>query len=185
MRRAYREQARQHHPDRVEATGSTGSADEMAAINEAWRVLGDPGRRAVYDRSLAGPVTSAAPSGARAEGSARPGPGTTWQRPPDAAPARIPWRFMAVMATLGIMLVLAGVVFFEPAQDRPPDGIIRPGSCVAIEPNRDAREVACTGQGDLVVERLVPMDGRCPVGTTPHRDRLGLGIACVLPPERS
>ena len=32
----------------------------MAEINEAYRVLGDPGRRAVYDRSLSAPSPGAA-----------------------------------------------------------------------------------------------------------------------------
>ena len=61
-----------------------------------------------------------------------------------------------------------------------PDGILRPGSCVAFEPNGDAREVTCTGDvGDIVIEQLVPLDGQCPTGTVGHRDRQGLGIACV------
>ena len=34
----------------------------MAAINEAWNVLGDPSRRAEYDRSLDPPATHVAPS---------------------------------------------------------------------------------------------------------------------------
>ena len=56
-----------------------------------------------------------------------------------------------------------------------------PGSCVAIEPNGDARESNCRGDGDLVVEVVVAFDATCPTGTAPHRDRLGLGIACVIP----
>ncbi|MGY9072347.1 MAG: J domain-containing protein [Acidimicrobiales bacterium] len=47
LRRAYRERALQHHPDR-----SGGDADRMASLNRAWAVLSDPTRRASYDRSL-------------------------------------------------------------------------------------------------------------------------------------
>lgn len=47
IRRAYVALARQHHPD-VEG----GDAARMRAINEAWATLGDPVRRARYDRSL-------------------------------------------------------------------------------------------------------------------------------------
>lgn len=47
IRRAYRLRARHVHPDR---TG--GDAAAMQALNEAWRVLGDPDRRRAYDRSL-------------------------------------------------------------------------------------------------------------------------------------
>ncbi len=47
IRRAYVGLARQYHPD---VTG--GDAARMRAINEAWATLGDPARRARYDRSL-------------------------------------------------------------------------------------------------------------------------------------
>lgn len=40
---AYRAAARAAHPDFGGVDG------EMARINEAWRILGDPGRRAAYD----------------------------------------------------------------------------------------------------------------------------------------
>ena len=48
IRSAYRAAARRHHPD---AAGA-GSAEAMAALNEAYHVLSDPGRRALYDASL-------------------------------------------------------------------------------------------------------------------------------------
>lgn len=47
LRQAYVALARRHHPD---VTG--GDAARMRAINEAWATLGDPARRARYDRSL-------------------------------------------------------------------------------------------------------------------------------------
>jgi curved DNA-binding protein CbpA len=43
IRAAYRALARRHHPD------FGGGAREMARINDAWAVLGDPARRAAYD----------------------------------------------------------------------------------------------------------------------------------------
>jgi curved DNA-binding protein CbpA len=43
IRAAYRALAWRHHPDRG------GSAERMIAINEAWRILGDPARRAAFD----------------------------------------------------------------------------------------------------------------------------------------
>jgi DnaJ domain len=46
IRAAYRAAARRRHPD------AGGSATAMQALNQAWRVLGDPGRRAAYDRTL-------------------------------------------------------------------------------------------------------------------------------------
>jgi curved DNA-binding protein CbpA len=48
IRAAYRNLARQNHPDLA-----GGPADgEMVAVNEAWRVLGDAERRAAYDATL-------------------------------------------------------------------------------------------------------------------------------------
>lgn len=49
LHEAYLALARRHHPDR---TG--GDASRMRAINEAWATLGDPVRRARYDRAIGG-----------------------------------------------------------------------------------------------------------------------------------
>jgi curved DNA-binding protein CbpA len=45
--RAYRRAARASHPD----SGGCGSAERFQAVSDAYEVLRDPGRRAVYDRS--------------------------------------------------------------------------------------------------------------------------------------
>jgi hypothetical protein len=47
VRAAYRAKARDHHPD------AGGDPAAMRRLNAAWRVLGDPARRAAYDRLLA------------------------------------------------------------------------------------------------------------------------------------
>jgi hypothetical protein len=47
VRAAYRRAARDHHPD------FGGDALRMQDLNAAWHVLGDPVRRAAYDRQLA------------------------------------------------------------------------------------------------------------------------------------
>jgi curved DNA-binding protein CbpA len=59
--RAYRRAARTSHPD----SGAGGSAERFQSITDAYEVLRDPGRRAVYDRSnpLARPRTPGAPAG--------------------------------------------------------------------------------------------------------------------------
>jgi hypothetical protein len=90
-----------------------------------------------------------------------------------------------VLGFIAVGMVFAGAALFEGPAEREPDGVIRAGSCVEILTNSDAREVRCTGEGDLVVDRLIPRDERCPSGTMPHRDTLGRGIACVLPPSES
>jgi hypothetical protein len=71
VRAAYRRAARDHHPD------AGGDAARMSDLNAAWRVLGDPVRRAAYDRELArrpadGPAEPRRPS---PEG---PGVGGAW-----------------------------------------------------------------------------------------------------------
>ena len=53
VRQAYVTLARQHHPDR-----DGGDATRMRALNDAWATLGDPVRRAHYDRSLLAPTTA-------------------------------------------------------------------------------------------------------------------------------
>ena len=55
VRAAYLGLARRHHPDYfTDATASVRADAEqrMRAVNEAWAVLSDPGRRAAYDRTL-------------------------------------------------------------------------------------------------------------------------------------
>jgi curved DNA-binding protein CbpA len=81
IRAAYRKLARRTHPD-VKGPGVDAS---MAAVNEAWRVLGDPERRAEYD-ALLPPERRVTPPPSATQTWARraPSPGTT---PDAAAPA--------------------------------------------------------------------------------------------------
>ena len=176
IRDAYRRLAREHHPDRAAATGSNDAS--MPAINEAYRVLNDQARRAVYDAGLRGTTSVREPA------APTNGPGSspaTPTFPSQLGPARVPWRSMLFFGTIGIIGVVVLAQFTEPGEPRGPDGIIEIGSCVSIEPNGDAREVACTMDPavDLVVEAFVPFDAQCPTGTEPHRDRQGMGVACV------
>ena len=169
IRDAYRRLARRHHPDR---SGRDDAA--MASINEAYRVLGDPARRAVYDASLRAPRSDIPPAPRRSP-SAVDSPVVT-----ELPPARYPWKLVLVMFVLGVTVVLIGVALYEPAAEPPPDNLLGPGSCVEIEGNGDAREVNCTGDEDeLVVAALVELDDRCPTGSAGYRDRQGRGLACV------
>jgi molecular chaperone DnaJ len=47
---AWRHRARQEHPDARH--GDDGAPARFRAVAEAWQVLGDPARRAAYDRGL-------------------------------------------------------------------------------------------------------------------------------------
>ena len=88
IRAAFRNLARAYHPD----TSSSGSAESLAPINEAWRVLGDPVLRRAYDRSL--------------DVVHDPGPTVVDDRvvaamvpPPESS---FPWRFLMGLAAVGI-----------------------------------------------------------------------------------
>ena len=172
IRDAYRRLARVHHPDRSAADGS----GRMHDINEAYRVLRDPARRAVYDGQLRRP-----------EPRGEPEPEYEYVTAPTAGrplldPPKVPWRTLGVVGVLAVVGVFLLSFFTEPADPAGPDGILRNGDCVEIEPDNDAREVACTGEGDLVVRAFVSFDGTCPNGTEPHRDRQGMGVACIERP---
>lgn len=179
IRSAYRDRARQHHPDRTIAA----DADAMSRINEAYRVLSDPSLRLTYDRSIG-------QRGAHGSAAGRPTPDLeTVERvsstpiPPSrmmpAGPARMPWKMMLIVATVGAAAVLVGSVFNDPPSTEVPDGILRIGSCVEIDTNGMAREIACTHLDDTVVQYVIPTDGTCPSGLGGYPDRLGLGAACI------
>lgn len=75
IRAAYRALARKHHPD------FGGSPERMAAINEAWAILGDQARRAAYDarphaHTPASPYASAAQPSVATEPPPPPSPAT-------------------------------------------------------------------------------------------------------------
>ena len=184
VRDAYRRLAREHHPDRA-ATGSAAGAVSMPEINEAYRVLSDPARRAVYDASLR------AGSSARSSATSPPTESETAtshvMHPSHLGPARVPWRSMLVVAFVGVLGVVVLAQFTQPGEPAGPDGILRVGDCVTIEVNGDAREVLCTGDAttDLRVEAFVAFDASCPGRTEPHRDRQGMGVACVAVPSES
>ena len=67
------------HPDVADGADDVGSA--MAALNEAWYVLGDAARRAAYDATL----PSAAPP------PPRPAPRASAEPAADAPPTRPAW----------------------------------------------------------------------------------------------
>jgi curved DNA-binding protein CbpA len=71
IRAAYRRRARELHPDAHPDDGANADDAEMAAVNEAWRVLSDVGRRREYDVSIGipAPQPGVTPSAAAAPSS--------------------------------------------------------------------------------------------------------------------
>ena len=166
IRSAFRRLARAHHPD----TSTSGSADALAPINDAWRVLGDPALRREYDRSLAAGQSSPVDDNR----SQTPGP------PPEPLPpSNFPWRFLA-----GLAIVLIGIVWYADSRggsggQTPPDNVLEVGSCVVIQDNGDAAEVNCADNHDGVVENRIGDGELCATPMEPHRDQQGLGVVCV------
>jgi hypothetical protein len=152
-----------HHPD---AGGD--SHDDMAALNLAWAVLGDPTRRREYDLTLALP-SSPAPAPATA-----PTPAQMW-----VEPARFPWRFLLGTFVVGVVVVIIGMVTASDPVPPTVDNVLVPGDCVVIESNGDAAERLCTDSHDGVVVSFLAVEGPCPLGSEPHRDLQGMGTACV------
>lgn len=172
IRAAYRHAARAAHPDRHGA----GSAARMAAVNEAWRVLGDPALRRAYDGQAVGSGASAASATSTMRST---GPAAA---PPAAhvAPAKVPWRFLIGLGIGAIALLVIGRLFTSPGDPAVPDNILRSGDCVALSVTLEASEVRCDGPHDATVQSLIPFDQECPTGTESYRDRQGMGNACVV-----
>ena len=60
------------------------------------------------------------------------------------------------------------------------DNVLQPGDCVIIDVNGDAVERLCTEPHDGTIEVLVPTGESCSALAEPHRDRQGMGTACVV-----
>jgi curved DNA-binding protein CbpA len=87
---AWRRRARAEHPDAC--PDDAGAPGRFRALAEAWQVLGDPARRAAYDRALTR-ARPAAPAGVpvryvRGPGGGRPQPGPAGP-PLRAGPVRV------------------------------------------------------------------------------------------------
>jgi len=85
VKKAFRAQIAKYHPDKVHHLGKefqAMAADRAAELTEAYRILSDEGRRAEYDRSIAG---GARPAAAPAPATPAAAAAEPWARPPAAA----------------------------------------------------------------------------------------------------
>ena len=175
VREAYRRLAREFHPDRT--VGSAAGSDRMPQINEAYRVLSDPGRRAVYDAERRGAPTPRPVADAAQR--------TDYSSHFSDGPARIPWRSLLFFAGIAIFAILVLAQFSKPADPGEPDNLLRNGDCVEILDNNDAKEVRCTGTDDLVVRQFISFGRECSNGWVAHRDFQGMGLVCIEFPDGS
>jgi curved DNA-binding protein CbpA len=83
---AYRRLAQKYHPDR--ASGAE-AMERMVSINAAWELIGEPARRAAYDRSVRQRLATAASGGTPSPGGAtHHSPASATTPPPAPRPAR-------------------------------------------------------------------------------------------------
>ena len=151
----------------------------MAALNEAWRVLGDRDRRRDYDRALGDALSvprPVAPGGAAPTAAREPryNPLARYQNPP-----RVPWGPMAVIAGIGAVAVVLASAVSPGTPVRPADSLLQPEDCVSIDATGAASESLCDGSHDGVVESIVTDPLQCPQHTEAHRAVVGDAVVCV------
>jgi curved DNA-binding protein CbpA len=109
--RAHRRLAKQYHPD---INPGPAAAERMRRINDAWRILADPVRRARYDADRAAMGSATRWHGSPPTSGTRPGT-TAWRTWPDdpvrAARARRPPRPEPVAPSFGDRPVVLLVVW--------------------------------------------------------------------------
>ena len=161
LRSAYRKKMRALHPD---AQSSQVNPEEISAVSAAWEVLSRSDRRREYDQTLSigHDVFEVQP-----------------ERVQVYEPARLPWKLVLLFIVCGSIVVLILSLFSSPQPPGAPDNVLQGGSCVNIDAGGDAFEVNCDKPHMAVVQRLVPFDAVCPMDTELHRDRQGMGNACV------
>jgi curved DNA-binding protein CbpA len=180
LRRAYLERARLLHPDRHIDAGPAGRAEAeraMQEVTEAWRILGDPGRRRRYDRELGGPAAVADDMDRFASRSDGTFPDEVEVLDPTVHLIRgLPWIVLAI--------VLVGIFIFTAyattggTKKQPPATGSGPTRCVAV--GEDAPVSApCDAPGArTVVTEIVP-SAACPAGTEAVTGQAGVTVLCV------
>jgi molecular chaperone DnaJ len=179
IRQAYRGLARRLHPDRA----GPASAARMAAVNQAWFVLSDPGRRAIYDASLrCRPAPARAPTAWPSQGAG------DIDDPEGFVPIRHPSaRFGIPLPWLAILAAFAVIFIFTAYAVRPkggggsdrPDGVLQVGSCVTVAA---VGAVVETGCGSPHEGRVVAIPARgmyCDDGAEAYADGGTSRVVCV------
>jgi hypothetical protein len=186
VRRAYLDLARRLHPDRwIDASADERAEVErrMREVNEAWRVLGNPGRRLAYDveRREAARASRMTPPGPVGDGFSF-ATGDLFADDvddPDLVTRLIralPW-ILLVGSLLGIFIFSA---YATSGSGERPDGL--GGGCVTIAAGV-AEEVDCDTAGARVIVREVTEVGGCPEGTEPFQPADRPLALCLEPPR--
>lgn len=117
IHKAYRRLARRHHPDTTHDAGpeqAEASRRRMAAVNGAWAILSDPGRRKAYDSEAAAPQAAPGyvPQSGGGPGSFRPSADDTLFEGLDEDDLYEPRRPRDLMVMIPVLLVVGAVALF-------------------------------------------------------------------------
>ena len=159
IRAAYHERARALHPDRLEGLDvheQEAARRAMQDVNEAWRVLRDPGRRAAYDRAAAAAT--------------QPPPVATsdWDRPYHgrvAEPGDVTVALVRAAPWVAVLVVLAAIIVFTAFARHGPSKTDLIGKCIVTEQG-EPHEVPCNEPSDGRVASIVDDESLCGIGTT-------------------
>lgn len=124
IREAYRFKVFALHPDRfsqADAKVRRRAEEELKAINEAYAVLGDPLRRAEYDRRRAG---SREQFSSPHMGDVRANPASP-QTAPRSGPRAVPPELLQRFLSWGLLVLL--LVYLLSPVDLVPDALVGPG----------------------------------------------------------
>ncbi len=157
----------------------------MAAVNEAWHVLGDAGRRRQYDR---GQQAAAAPRPAPAP---RQTPSAEDVPPADQTADAVTRAVHGapLIAMLVVLLLIFVVSVFAAHGARTPhgagasDGVVQVGSCVLVATGEPVLEVPCTEPHDGRAAAVIPLDLACPADTDYYVAPGGTARVCVAKGE--
>ena len=188
IRAAHRAMVRKLHPD-ADGLETADFSLALAAVSQAWSVLGNTTSRRLYDESLS----------VKSKNRQAPNPKKStinenfedladdfvdqadFEVPRVIVRAKVPWRFLLSLVAVGALLILILHSSSSPSIQQGPDSLIQSGSCVAFDLTQAVYEVSCDGPHDGVVRQLIGFDRTCSSDTFGYRDRQGMGIACLEP----
>ena len=153
----------------------------MSALNEAWRVLGDPARRRRYDEAMSAPATGAFPPGA-ASSAGDADDELVLEHPTGRAGYLVGLPWLVVLAALVVIFVFTAYATGGGGGSGTDhlDGLVRPGDCVRLRTGHPAAETACSADHDAVVADVLTA-GDCPAGTEAARGPVGSPRLCLRP----
>jgi hypothetical protein len=186
VRRAYLDMARQLHPDRWIDASPDERVDverRMQEVNEAWRVLGNPGRRLAYDverREVGRRARVAPPTGVGDRYAFATGDLFAEDVPPVDLATRVlralPW--IAVFLALGVIFVFTAYATSDSGTSPSGEGT----QCIR-KVDGAAIDVACDVEGAQRVIIAVAQVGQCPFESEPFQPADSPDEAlCLAPP---